>query len=67
MNTLERAELNTSICHIERFLRSGIPIYNSEDLDTAGKKMRRRTQAIAKHHAFHTNVKSCWPGYSSFI
>ena len=37
-------------------LKSGIPIYNFEVLDTAGRKMRRRKQAIAKRFAFHVNA-----------
>ena len=47
MDTLENAELTVSIRHIVRFLKSGIPIYNSEVPDTAGRKTRRgrRTQA----------------------
>ena len=49
MDTLEKAELTASICHIARFLKSGIPIYNSDVSDTAGRKTtRRRTQANAK-------------------
>ena len=39
---------------IARFLKSGIPIYNSEIQDTAGRKARR-TQATAKRFAFYTN------------
>ena len=38
MYTLEKAELFASIRHIRRFLKSGIPIYNSEVPDTAGRK-----------------------------
>ena len=30
MDTLEKAELTASICHIARFLKLGILIYNSE-------------------------------------
>ena len=59
MDTLEKAELNASIRHIARFLKSGIPIYKSEVTDTAGRKTRRRgrTQAIAKRFVFHVNAK----------
>ena len=49
MNTSEKAELSASIRHIERFSKSGIPIYNSEVPDMAGRKTtirRKRTQAI---------------------
>ena len=59
MNTLENAELVVSICHIGKFSKSGIPIYNSEVLDTAGRetsRRKRRTQAIAKRYTFHANA-----------
>ena len=60
MGTLEKAELTASIRHIVRFLKSGIPIYNSEVPDATGRKTRRRRriQAIAKRFAFHTNPES---------
>ena len=45
MNTLEKAELTTSIRHIERFLKSGISIYNSEVPDAAVRKTRRRRRS----------------------
>ena len=54
MNTLEKAELSASVCHIERFSKSGILIFNSEMPNTTGHKTRRRrrrrrrTQAAAK-------------------
>ena len=60
MNTLEKTELTAPVLHIERFSKSGIPIYNSEVPDPTGKKMkrrtRRRTQAIAKCCVFHANA-----------
>ena len=58
MDTLEKAELTALIRHIAIYFKSGIPLYNSEVLDTAGRKTRRRrrTQAIAKRYAFHTNA-----------
>ena len=57
MDTLEKAELTASIRHIARFVKSGIPIYNSEVPDTADRKTRRRrTRAVAKRFAFHTNA-----------
>ena len=62
MNTLEKAELTASAGHIGRFLKSGIPIYNSEVPHTAGRKTRRRkrkrrrTQVTAKCYAFHANA-----------
>ena len=57
MDNLENAELTPSINHIARFLKSGIPIYNSEVPDTAGKKTtRRRTKTIENRFAFHANA-----------
>ena len=57
MNTLEKAKLTASICHNERFLKLGIPIYNSEVPDMAGIKTKRRgIQAIAKHYTFHAKA-----------
>ena len=40
MDILEKAELAASIRHIARLLKSVIPIYISEVLDTAGRKTR---------------------------
>ena len=59
MDTLEKSELTSSIGHIARFLKSEIPIYNSEVPNKDGRKTRRRrrTQAIAKRFAFHANPK----------
>ena len=44
--------------HTARSLKLGIPVYNSEDLDMAGRKTRKRrkTQAIAKRFTFHANA-----------
>ena len=59
MVTLGNAELTTSICHIGRFFKSRIQIYNPEVPGIAGRNTRRRRiQAIAKRFAFHPNVKS---------
>ena len=58
MDTLEKAELTASIRHIARFLKSGIPIYDSEVPDNAGRKgRRRRTQAITKRFPFQKVFK----------
>ena len=59
MNALEKAELTTSVSHIERFSKSGMPIYNFNVPDTAGRKTttRRKKQAITKHYVFHANTK----------
>ena len=60
IDTLEQVEPTTSIRHFARFFKSGIPIYNSENPDTVGRKRRRRkTQVIAKGFAFHANAKKC--------
>ena len=63
-DTLEKVELTALINHIAIFLKSAIPIYNSEVPDTAGRKARRRrrTQVIAKRYAFHamTVVRRTW-------
>ena len=60
MDALEKAELIASIRHIERYLKSGIPIYNTEVPDTVGRKTgrrrRRRIQAIAKRYPFLVNI-----------
>ena len=57
---LEKGELTASIGYIAIFLKSEIPIYNSELLDTADRKTRRRkrrgTQAIPKRYAFHAKA-----------
>ena len=58
MDVFEKAELTALTRHIARFLKSGIPIYNSEVPDTAGREARRRTQAIAKRFAFHANAEA---------
>ena len=44
MDTLEKAALDASICLIARFLKSGIPIYNSEVPDTAGRKKQKEEE-----------------------
>ena len=57
MDTLEKAELAASILHIAIFLKSGIPIYNSEVPDTAGRKTRTRRRTTTKAKNFHTQLK----------
>ena len=44
MGTLEKAEVTTSIHHIGRFLKSGIPSYNSEVPDTASRKTKEEEE-----------------------
>ena len=44
MDTLEKAEFTPSICHIVIFLKSGIPIYNSEIPDMAGRKEEKEKE-----------------------
>ena len=59
INTLEKTYLTASVGHIGRSSKSGIPVYNSEVLDTIGRKTRRRRKyAIAKRCAFHKNAVS---------
>ena len=63
IDTLEKAELTASIRHIAIFLKSGIPIFNSEVPDTAGRETRRRrrkrrTEAIAKRFVSRKGHKS---------
>ena len=50
-------ELTTFVRYIERFSRSEIPIYSSQNQDMAVRKTRRRAQAIAKRYAFQSNAK----------
>ena len=70
MNILEKAGLTNSAREIKRFLKSGIPIYNSEFPYTASRKRRiRRTQAIAKRFAFQNKQRNhqtvqCKIGYT---
>ena len=42
MDTSGKAKLTAAIHHIGRFLKSGIPIYNSKAPDMAGRKARRQ-------------------------
>ena len=42
MNISEKAELNASIRHIERFFESRIPIYYSKLLEKLQKRRRRK-------------------------
>ena len=59
MDTLEKVELTTSMPHIARFLKSGIPIDNPDVPDTAGRKTTtRRTKATTKRFAFYANATS---------
>ena len=60
MDTLKKVELTASICHIGRFLKSGIPIYNSKVPKMACRKTRRKTLAIAKRFAFHVKATRSW-------
>ena len=45
MIALEKAELTALVCYIDRFLKLGIPIYNSEVPDTAGRKTRKKKKS----------------------
>ena len=64
MGTLKNAELSALILHIARFLKSGIPIYNSNVPETVTKKNPRRTQAITKRLEFH---KKCPHLFKEFL
>ena len=55
-NTLEKAVLNVFVHHIEEFSKLEIQIYNSEVLEMAGRKARRKAQMIAKRYAFPTKA-----------
>ena len=57
MTTLEIAELTNLVRHIDKFLKPRIPIYNSESLDKACSKIRRRSkkQAFATRIAIHSS------------
>ena len=44
MNTSVKAQFTASVHHIERFSKSGIWFYNSEVLDTAGKKQEKEEE-----------------------
>ena len=50
-------ELTAFVRHIERFSRSEIPIYGSQNEDTAVRKTKIRAQAIAKRYAFQSNAE----------
>ena len=55
---MENAELIASIHHIAKFLKSEVPICNSEVPDTTGRKptTKRGTQVIEKRFAFNANA-----------
>ena len=52
MDILEKAELTTSICHIAKSLKSGIPICNFEVRDMAGRETRKKRESTGKFKAF---------------
>ena len=58
MDTSEKAKLIASILHIVRFLKYGIPIYNSEVLKRAGGKHKQLKEfcVLRKHNRFK-NIK----------
>ena len=53
---MEKAVLNVFVHHIEEFSTLEIQIYNSEVLEMAGRKARRKAQMIAKRYAFPTKA-----------
>ena len=56
MYLFEKAEFNASTRHIDRFLKSGILIYNTEVLE----KMGGIIQGIAKCYVLQANAKRSW-------
>ena len=48
MNTSDKAELSTSFCHIVRFPKSGISIYNSGHGRQKNEKKKKRNAANCK-------------------
>ena len=54
MNILEKAELITSIHHVDRFSKSAIPIHNSEISEILDRRKKRK--AIAKRYALQANA-----------
>ena len=61
MDTLEKTEITTSIRHIVRSLKSGIPTYNPEvpafkKIKKKKTKKKTKKKAIAKRFAFHANA-----------
>ena len=69
VDTLEKAKLTTLHRHITGFLKSGIPIYNSEVPDMVGRKLRRkrRTKTIAKLLRFMQTLKLCFKNRQNFL
>ena len=64
IDTLEKLKLIASICYIARFLKSGIPIYNSEVADTAGRKQEKgdeRHRKLQRVTSFTQTQKSDLP------
>ena len=60
MSTSEKTELTALVRHIEKFSKSGIPIYNSEVPHCWQKIAATRTtktQVITKRYAFYANAK----------
>ena len=56
MYLFEKAEFNASTRHIDRFLKSGILIYNTEVLE----KMGGIIQGIAKCYVLQANATRSW-------
>ena len=56
MGTLKNAELSGLILHIARFLKSGIPIYNSNVPETVTKKKPEEHRPLQSVWSFIKNV-----------
>ena len=48
MNNSKKAELTTSMCHIEKFSKSGISMHNFEVADTASKNNNNNNKNTCK-------------------
>ena len=53
---LKKTELTASIRYTEKLSKSGMPIYNSNVLDTVERKTITRTQAIAKCYVYNAKT-----------
>ena len=58
MITLDAVEFTASICHLRDFQNQEFHFTILKSRTRQGEKKRRRTQAIAKRYAYHSNAKS---------
>ena len=65
INTLEKAELTASICHIARFLKSRIPIYNPKLwIQLAEKPDKKKETETAKGFLSDADATSFYINHS---